>query len=281
METLSTKVLTAFKGNFAAMVERLYHEEPSLQGYQGTLESSIRMHFAQMSARNHLWKRDTFRRLLLHMYAKKCFAVLKNPEYIRVLANISAFGNTMVREPETWRKDSLTPQGQLASLIRHCFAQYDVPEFLEYVFAGDNKIHMLWYVQLGRGESVQQLSGFPVQFTKRMAHEFRATPFEFTVEQAIRRAQALGFGANVLRAEVLAWSSLQRNFENEAFKAEVIQFIARVPENLTIDVVEPVLEYVFQMQRQNPAYSMRGRTWAALARLSAEWHRDMARKREA
>jgi hypothetical protein len=281
METLSTTFKMAFTGGFAAMVERLYHEEPTLQGYKGTVESSIRTHFAQMSGQNHLWKRDTFRRLLLHMHAKRCYAVLRNPEHIKVLANISAFGNKTVREPEKWRKDSLTPEGQLASLIRHCFAQYDVPEFMEYAFAEDNKIHMLWYVQLGRGGSVQQLSGFPVVFTKRMAHEFRATPREFTVAQAIRRAQALGFGATAERAEMLAWSSLYRSFGNEAFRAEVIKFIAHVPEALTIDVVEPVLEYVFESQKQNTAFRIWGRTWPALARLSADWHRDMVRRREA
>jgi hypothetical protein len=280
METLSTLQL-AFTGRFAAMVERLYAEEPSLQGYQGTLESSIRMHFAQMGAQNHLWKRDTFRRLLLHMHAKRCYALLRNPAHIGTLASMSAFGNKMVRQPETWKKDSFTPEGQLASLIRHCFAQYDVPEFMEYVFAEDNKIHMLWYVQLGRGQSVQELSGFPVEFTKRMAHEFRETPKEFTVAQAIRRAQALGFGATVERAEMVAWSSLQRNFDNEAFRAEVIKFMANVPETLTLDVAEPVMEYIFSRQRQEAGFSMRGRAWAALERLSAEWHRDMARKREA
>lgn len=280
MKTLSTTFKRAFTGSFAAMVERLYNEEASLQG-NGSLEGSIQMYFAQMSIHNRLWKRDTFRRLLLHMHAKKCYGVIRNPEHIKVLANISAFGNKLVREPESWKKDSLTAEGQLASLIRHCFAQYDVPEFMEYVFAADNKIHMLWYVQLGRGDSVQQLSAFPVELTKRMAHEFRETPNEFTVAQAIRRAQALGFGATAVRAEIIAWSSLHRSFEDEAFRAEVIQFIAHVPEELTIDVVEPVLEYVLEMHRHNPGFRIWGRTWAALARVSAEWHREMARKREA
>src|SRR5690606_21934106 len=101
---------------------------------EGTLESVLRVHFSKMSAQNHLWKRDTFRELLLALYAKKCYAVLRNPAYIEVLANMSAFGNKKVREINHWKKDSLTAHGQLASMIRYCFALYEVPEFMEPVF---------------------------------------------------------------------------------------------------------------------------------------------------
>jgi len=146
METLNTAAV--YINRFKALVERLYHEQPALQGYEGTLESVIRTHFAQMSAKNHTWKRDTFRELLLLMNAKKCYAVLRNPAFIEVLANISAFGNKMVRPAHGWVKDSLTAEGQLASLLRHCFAKFEVPEFMEYIFAGDNKVHMHWYIQL-------------------------------------------------------------------------------------------------------------------------------------
>ena len=155
MKTLNTA--TAKNGTgFAAMVEHMYYEQPSLQGNRGTIKSVISSHFAQMSAQNHGWKRDTFRKLLLLMHSKKCYAVLRNPGFIEVLANISAFGNKMVRPAHGWVKDSLTAEGQLASLLRHCFAKFEVPEFMEYIFAGDNKVHMHWYIQLGKRPGILQ-----------------------------------------------------------------------------------------------------------------------------
>ena len=276
METLNTAAV--YTNRFEALVERLYHEQPALQGYEGTLESVIRTHFAQMSAQSHTWKRDTFRELLLLMHAKKCYAVLRNPAFIEVLANISAFGNKMIRPAHDWVKDSLTAEGQLASLIRHCFAQFEVPEFMEYVFAEGNKVHMHWYIQLGRGDSAQQLSAFPVRFTKTMAHEFRQTPKHFTVHQAIRRAQALGYGATMQTAEAIAWSATLEEIGNPTFRSAVIQFIAKAKEPIAFDTLQQVVEYLVEMYRQDPSFTLEGRTWTALARQAVEYHSELAKR---
>jgi len=276
METQNTAAV--YTNRFEAFVERLYHEQPTLQGCEGTLESVIRTHFAQMSTQNHIWKRDTFRDLLLLMHTKKCYAVLRNPAFIEVLANISAFGNKIVRPANTWVKDSLTAEGQLASLLRHCFAKFDVPEFMEYVFAEGNKVHMHWYIQLGRGDSVQQLSAFPVTFTKTMAYEFRQTPKHFTVHQAIRRAQALGYGATTQTAEAIAWSSTIEEMGNPVFRSAVIQFIAKVKEPIAFDKLQQVVEYLVEMYRQDSSFSFKGRTWTALLRLAVAYHTELAKR---
>lgn len=282
METQA--VATAVKNRasvFEALVEKTFREQNTFQGFEGTIESVLRVHFSKMSTQNHVWKRETFRDLLLMFYAKKCYTVLRNPAYIEVLANISAFGNKTVRDIQSWKKDSLTAEGQLSSLIRHCFAQFEVPTFMENVFGGENKVQMLWYIQLGRGDSVQQLSAFPVAFTKKMAHEFRVTVKDYSVAKAIRRAQALGYGATVNRADAIAWSSLSDSFENETFYSTVVQFIVNVAEEIAFDKLQEVLEFIASEKAANTNYSMKGRTWSALARQSAEWHIEMAKRREA
>ncbi|RDI12014.1 PcfJ-like protein [Flavobacterium sp. AG291] len=279
MET--TAIAITKTTGFEALVERAYREQNTFAGFEGTLESAVRVHFSRMSTQNHVWKRDAFRQLLLMMYAKKCYAVLRNPSYIEVLANISAFGNKTVRDIDDWTKDSLVAEGQLKSLIRHCFAKYEVPAFMENVFSGDRKVYMLWYIQLGRGDSVQKLGAFPVKFTAKMSHEFRQTPDDYTVGQAIRRAQAIGFGAAAERAEAIAWSSLSAGFEHEDFYGTVVRFIVNVEQEVAFDVLQNVLEYIAAMRAENISFSMKGRTWEALVRQSAEWHIAMAKKREA
>lgn len=280
METLKeTAAALAFSMGFRAMVERAAQQPAGLLGHDGTIEGAIKVAFAQMG--NRAWRRDTFRDLLLLMHSKKCYRLLQNPENITVLANISAFGDKMVNTPTTWRVDALAPEKQLSSLIRHCFAKYEVPEFMEYTFAGTNRIHMLWYVQLGRGDSVKNLSGFPVAFTSRLANIFRQTRNEFTIPQGIRRAQALAYGATEHVADVVAWSSISGNFEDETFRAEAIRFVAMVREDIAIDIMEEVWEYVFAIRAQNRAYTFKGRTWAAVCRNAKEWHLDMIRRKEA
>lgn len=277
--TLKTVLPGAAATGFTDMVNRAYSQQQVLTGNKGTLQSTIAAHFAEMSATGNLWKRDTFRALLLHLYEQRCFSVVRMPDYIEVLAAMSSFGNKLVRDVEVWQKTDSTPDEQLASLIRHCFAKYPVPQFMEHVFATGNKIHMYWYVQLGRGESVLALSGFPVKFTNKMSHFFRLTPAGYTVNQAIRRAQALGYGAGTERAEMMAWSMLADGFEHEAFWSGVIQFICNAEDTITLDKLQIVLQYVESLRVYQPQMSMQGRTWAALLRQAEEWHAEQAKRR--
>jgi hypothetical protein len=277
--TLKTTVPGAAAAGFAAMVNRAYSQQQVLTGNKGMLQSIIAAHFAQMSATGNLWKRDTFKALLLHLYEQRCFSVVRMPDYIDVLAAMSSFGNKLVRDVAAWQKTGSAPEEQLASLIRHCFAKYPVPQFMEHVFAVGNKIHMLWYIQLGRGDSVLALSAFPVKFTNRMSHFFRLTPAGYTVNQAIRRAQALGYGAAIDRAEMMAWSMLAESFEHETFWAGVIQFISNAEDVITLDKLQAVLQYIESLRMFQPQMSMQGRTWAALLRQAEEWHAEQAKRR--
>ena len=54
---------------------------------------------------------------------------------------------------------------------------------------------MLWYMQVGSGKSIKQLSQMPVKLTSKMAHEFRNAPAFLATNEALRFAQALGYGA--------------------------------------------------------------------------------------
>ncbi|MEL1245118.1 PcfJ domain-containing protein [Flavobacterium sp. DGU11] len=283
METQSTAIQIAARPGFREMVERLYAEQRPLQYGETTLEGFIRFQFASMDmmGESHKPKKDAFRILLLLMHTKKCYGVLRNPAFINVLVNVAWFEDKTVRPVAEWVKDSLTAEGQLASLIRHCFAKYEVPEFMEYTFAENSRIPMYYYIKLGRGDSVQALNIIPAGFTARMAHEFRNTPKQFTIVQAIRRAQALGCGATAARAEAVAWAHEFERFQNPVFTLAVIRFVAKVEENIPFDQLQQALEYLNEMYRTNNAYSFKGRTWASVTKRAAEYHAELARKRAA
>ncbi|MES2486948.1 MAG: PcfJ domain-containing protein, partial [Bacteroidota bacterium] len=267
---------------FPALVERLYAaHNPAIQGNNGTIAGAISNCFAQMAVRNNSGKREAFRDLLLLMYAKKCYKVVGNPGYIEILANMSAFANKAVNPINIWVKDSLVADGQLSSVIRHMFAAYEVPEFMEYAFAESNKIHMLWYIQLGRGESVKNLSAFPVVLTKKMAHAFRDTPKQFTITQAIRRAQAIGYGASGQMAEAVSLSETVEQLANKEFRALVVQFLAKYKGVVAFDVVEQALGYMVAMHNADADYSLKGRTYASVSREAAAYFAEEAKRKAA
>jgi len=260
---------------YIALVEKIYLEQNTPTRYNGSIESMLREFFSKTSNKKYLWKRETFKRLLVHVYNQKCFALLRCYDSVNVLHNISSFGNVTVRPIEDWEKISGNNNEQLNALIRHCFARYDVPKFLEQVFYTSEKKQMFWYVQLGKGKSVKSLSNIPVKLTSKMAHEFRNAPSYLTVNEALRYAQALGYGASTKIAKLIAFSRLSIiRDEDEDFWATVVQFFSK-EKNLEVNELNSIVDYLTFKYRENSSFSIKNRTYKSLLSQSEEWHRNV------
>lgn len=261
--------------SYINLVERICNEDNKPQRYNGSMESMLREFFSKTSKKKYLWKRRTFKTLLVHLYNQKCYALLRSYHHVHVLHNISAFGNKLVRDIEDWENSYLTKEAQISALLKHCFALYDTPEFMEYSFYELNKLYMLWYVQLGKGVSVKKLSQMPIALTNRMAHEFRHSPSCFNVPQALRYAQAIGFGATKEASIVIAYSKLSRTRDNEEhFWSTVVQFFSKV-ECIETNELDLIVDYLSHKFREDNTFSMKGRTFNALLTQTNEWHRTM------
>ncbi|MDC8004261.1 PcfJ domain-containing protein [Aureisphaera galaxeae] len=267
--------------NYKKLVERIYNEDNKPMHYKGTIESMLREFFSKTSKYKYTWKRNVFKDLLIHLYNEKCYALLRNYNHVAVLHNISSFGNKLVRPIEDWKKPSSHQNEQLSSLIQHCFAKYETPEFLEASFYSAEKRNMLWYVQLGKGKSVKDLSQMPIQLTHKMAHAFRNAPSFLSITEALRYAQAVGFGASTKTAKLIAISRLSIiREEQEPFWATVVRFFAK-EEDLNVRDVDLMVDYLTFKYREDNSFSMKNRTVNALLQQTHEWHRDVhLRKRE-
>lgn len=260
------------QGAYIALVEKTYSENNKPIRYNGSMESMLGEFFSRTSKKKHLWKRNTLKRLLVHLYNQKCYALLRNYNNVNVLYHISTFGNAIVRPIEGWESNTTNTEGQLHALIRYCFAQFDTPRFLERSFFGNQKKHMLWYVQLGKGKSVKDLASLPIQLTSRMAHEFRNAPSFLTINEAFRYAQALGFGASTKVAKLIAFSRLSIIREHqEPFWASVVQFFSKEAD-LNVGELDGIVDYLTHKYRDDPSFSMKHRTYCALLSQSQEWH---------
>lgn len=267
-------------GAYLQLVERIYQEPNKPARYNGTIESMLREFFAQTSKTKYSWKRATFRQLLITMYDQKCYALLRDYQCVAVMHSISAFGNRLVREVDTWKKDGSHAYEQAESMVKHCFEIYEAPKFLLHSFFSSEKKHMLWYVQLARGKSVKSLSNMPIELSSKMAHEFRNAPSFFSVNEALRFAQARGLGATVKTAQLIAFSRLaNRREDQEAFWAKAVAFFSK-EEDLKVNEVDEILDYLLHKYRENTKFSFKGRTFSSLKAQSEQWHQEVVLKEQ-
>jgi len=260
---------------YIKLVEKIYNENNKPTRYKKTVESMLREFFSKTSKKKYTWKREVFKRLLIHLYNQKCYALLRNYSYVAVLHNISGFGDKIVRNIEDWKNENYEVEDQISAIIKHCFALYNTPEFLENSFYSSIKIHMLWYIQLGKGKSVKNLSQIPVVLSNKMAHEFRNAPSFLSTNEALRYAQALGFDASIKTAKIIAFSRLSIIIgEHEGFLTTVIQFFAK-EKDLKLSELDMIIDYLLYKYGENQTFSMKNKTLVGLTKKTEEWHQSI------
>ncbi|WP_420571061.1 PcfJ domain-containing protein [Kordia sp.] len=261
---------------FPAMVEKIFEGKERTKYEDNSLASILESHFNGLHKRKQKRKREAFRDLLLFLYKKRCTKLLRNREFLNALYQIAWFSGNYVREIHTWKRNSHNADKQLRSIIKHCFAKYEVPAFMYEAWLDVNRKYIAWFIDLGRGQSVKTLSKVPVKLTKKGAHQFLQAPANYTIEMALRRAQALAFGNDELLAQRIACTALSRNdFQHEPFWETVIQFFMKQT-MLDFNKMTEIIDYVSYCIRQDNAYSIKGRTITSLTRQSDEWHTEQA-----
>ena len=271
----NTKNINIRENSFLKLVDKIDKSDNKPTRYKGTIETMLLEFFGKTSKKKYIWKRATFKRLLIHAYNQKCYGLLRDYKSVEVLHNISSFGNQMVRNIESWERKGFDKEEQLRSLIRHSFAIYETPVFLENTFFEFDKKFMLWYLQLGKGKSVKDLTQMPIHLTSKMAHEFKNALNIFKPNEALRFAQALGFGASLKTAKVIGFSKLSNiNESEEKFWETVVHFFAKETIVNAKDL-DKILEFLMFKYRENIKFSMKNRTQRALIFQALEWEKNV------
>lgn len=188
-----------------------------------------------------------------------------------------------VRQPLTeWRAASHNPHKQFASLVRHLFATYPLPDFMDTVWFREDPAWIDWFIALGAGGSVRRLDDFPLAYTKKMSHLMMQAPSGLTVEQAIRWGQvrALGGGESFFRAmehtRLAALATIGHlDAQRQAFWQTAMAWFLRHP---MLDPVHygPIIDFVehqrFAPPRASPDFQITGRSPQALLQLVRQWH---------
>jgi len=110
MKTWNTENKENQHSAYITLVEKIYNENNKPTHYKGTVETMLREFFSKTSKKKYTWKREVFKRLLIHLYNQKCYALLRNYSYVAVLHNMSGFGDKIVRNIEDWKNEDLEAQ---------------------------------------------------------------------------------------------------------------------------------------------------------------------------
>lgn len=257
---------------FPAMVETIFEGKERTNYKENTLAHTLENFFNSLSRKKQSRRRNIFRDILQHLYKQRCTKLLRDEAFLYAIYQVAWFGTAYQRDIKDWKRNSHNPEKQLKGLVKHCFVKYEVPAFMYESWLDTNRKYMSWFIDLGSGLGVKSLSKVPVKLTKKGAHYFLQAPASYTIEMALRRAQALSFGTDELVAERIAHSSLSRNsFEHEDFWETVIQFFMNQT-MLDFSKMNEIMDYLEDCIRDNRDYSIKGRTIISLTRQSDEWH---------
>jgi hypothetical protein len=216
------------------------------------------------------------------------------------LLALSAHWWDWLRPLDTWFPPEGDAQEQSSSLIRHLFALYDVPRFLDAAWleglTPEGVRYQGWYKHIGRGQNIRTAKGLPLPLTKRMSHHFVQAPPDFPILAAYRCAQVLGLGGDERLAHSLLETRIGTDFQNNDFSETVIRWFIDHP---SLDQVHhgPIIDYLHcqkfvasvpnprsrrrgqprgsLLNPPQPNLCMKGRTPTALLRAIARWHEKL------
>jgi len=220
--------------------------------------------------------------------------LLDDLRYIRGVLALTNDAAQWLRPIETWRPRSHNRQRQFSSLVRHLFARFDVPAFMDQAWLQGNTTYQEWFKHIGRGGSMRTAPGLPVPLSKKMAHHFLAAPDDYPIEAAILWGQVHAVGGDQRLADALRGTRLRQDFHDNGFRLSLLRFFAANP-LLDLVHVGPIIDYIWHEKYENrvvfvergvaqevgpaqPNFSMRGRTVPALLRQVEAWHRQLGRE---
>ncbi len=198
----------------------------------------------------------------------------------------------LMRIPGLRLVDDWEPRGKAAdtlfrSLASHRLARFPMPSIVWNAFFEDAPNHeplVALATHVAAGGSMfayanDAKTAFPIPLTRRMCHDVLATPSDVSFLSAIRRAQVRAAGGDRRFFEawrVLAPATRIGSKPEEDFWFTVVQWFAKAG---MIDHAQigPIVDYVGHRRRDDPSFSMKGRTAPALLRATREWHGDLAK----
>jgi len=267
-------------------IERIYNRDISFDDLRNPILEVIYTVFEKIN-----WSQST---LEFFQYIESHTKLLKDIFYVQSLAELFKYRDAWIRPVYRWKPKSHKTAKQFYSLSRHLLAKYHVPEFMDKAFFNRNTLHQQWFMHIGSGQNIRTATLIPIRLSKKMSHCFMQTPSNFSIDEALYRAQILTLGGNTGLFEAFRLTRAMGDYHHNNFWATLIQFFINNP-SLKNMHIGPVVDYIYNQKfeyRQvsteegkyqepppRPDFNMKGRNPRSILRDVQEWHHQLGNLR--
>lgn len=198
----------------------------------------------------------------------------------------------IVRPLAEFNSRSHNPHRQLAALCSHLFEKYSTPQFLQNSLDNKDPEQFELYIHVAQGSNIRSfpkgalsLQSMP-ELTKTQAHLFHTilaqdTPIGdgFLIVQVMdiipeTNTETLG---QIVELGKQYQQNIVRNQSNSFFQ-ETCHLIKRAG-MIDSHQIRPLGDYLIQMKRQNPDYTLKGRSPTVLLKSMENWHNILQRSK--
>lgn len=204
-------------------------------------------------------------------------------EHGRAVARVLAL--PQVRPVSEWSPRGKGRDSLFRSLASHCLARFPTPAIVWNAFHEDGADKLITLAaHVAGGGSLYELvkSGlFPIPLTRKMCHDVLTTSADSKLLEAIRRVQARTAGCDERFFE--AWRHTRnaqqiRARGEEAFGYSVLEWFGKIG-MLDSAQIGPICDYIDDRRREDPLFTMKGRSGLAVIRAMKEWHGSLAKEK--
>jgi len=255
----------------------------------------------QKSCHSHYPKEvsEILYRILVHCFSLEVnfFDVAMGGERADVsnaLLHITARKKDWLREPEEWKPVSHNTKKQLSSFLRHLFAKYYVPIFMDRAWYDANTTQEDWFIHIGIGQNLRTANDLPIPLTKMMAHCLLQAPNDFDINGAIRWGQMKVLGGDERNIRAVLGTKMGTNFADNGFWETVFSWFIANP-MLDLNHYAPIVDYIHHQKYvpsianpdpnglrlipAQPNLSMKKRTVEATLKQVEEWHKRLGNRK--
>lgn len=231
----------------------------------------------------------------LSIIAKKSPKMLQEKKFLFGFKEIVKYqaDNKFIRKIEDWNYKSHNIHKQFSEILRHIFAQYETPYFLDKTWFTEENRNLYetayarrLFIHLAQGNSLKTFEEFPVNFTKKMRHHFMKAPADYHISEAIRYAQVIGLGGDERLVKGILTSQLAHRWiskQYDEFWITVIHFFVNNP-MIDLNQIAPIVDYIEHRKNQEILtgipFSMKGRSVNALITETEKWHDQLNKSKK-
>ena len=184
--------------------------------------------------------------ILLHLNER---GLVENPYILRSIQGIADNYKDRLRDIESWSVNTRSPRKQSSMLLRHLYADYEVPLFMDSVWYKGGALYQDLYKHLGSGKNLRTADvPLPIQVTKKIAHNFCEAPSHYTVPDALRWAQIHAIGGNRRLVEAIRGTRLVRTFTDDPFWVSLLRFLNSHLLELDQGKINKLVEYIYDIR---------------------------------